>query len=224
MCSDPKPDGAACDDDHYCQSGWCSPLNDVCKVQPGLGDPCSSWECPPHAYCLNGTCVSKKMPGADCDPDFYDDAECLAPTICRHGKCVTMSLDCYPAEPGEMCTLLMVCSEDSYCDLLDNFTCKKRSKVGETCTFTMWRADTCVTSAYCDTTQEPYVCRAYAKLGEDCTEKDCDPRTSWCDNTTCAEKKYAGELCQNDSECLDGDCDWQGDDTNRCGGPCKMPE
>jgi hypothetical protein len=88
----------------------------------------------------------------------------------------------------------------------------------------MWRSDTCVLGAYCDTSQENYVCRAYARLGEDCTAKACDPRTSWCDGTTCSAKKYSGEPCQNDSECLDDDCSWQGDDTYRCGGPCKMPE
>ena len=192
----------------------------ICRTQPGLGDACASWECPPYAYCLNGTCVSRKMPGAGCDEAFYDDAECLAPAICRNGKCVTMPLECIPGQPGEMCTFLMVCSEDAYCDLLDNFTCKKRSKAGEACTLTMWRADTCVTGAFC---QED-VCVAYAQLGEDCSTGPCDPRTSYCESTTCAEKKYAGELCTNDSECIDDDCDYQGDDTNRCGGPCKMPE
>jgi hypothetical protein len=224
MCSDPKPDGSACEGDEYCQSGWCAPMSDICGTQPGLGDPCSSWECPMYAYCLNGTCTTRKMPGAACDPSFYDDAECLAPSICRDGKCVTMPLDCYPGEAGEMCTFLMVCSEDSYCDLLDNFTCKKRSKAGQECTITMWRADTCVTTAYCDTTQEPYTCKAYAQLGEDCSTMECDPRTSYCEGTTCTEKKYSGELCTGDSQCIDGDCDNQGDDTRRCGGPCKMPD
>ena len=123
------------------------------------------------------------------------------------------------AEAGEICTFLMVCSEDSYCDMLDGFTCKKRSRVGQSCTYPMWGANTCVNGAFC----EEEKCVAYARLGESCSELPCDPRDSWCDSGTCAEKKYAGELCQNDSECIGGDCDYDSDDIYRCDGPCKMP-
>jgi len=219
-CRDPKPDGSHCEDDEECLSGWCSPMGETCGVQPKVGDPCSSWECTRDAYCLNGSCVARKEPGARCDPTFYDDAECLAPAICQSGRCRTMPLVCEPARAGETCTFLMVCDADSYCDLMDSFTCKRRKRIGQDCADTLWRANTCEQGAFC----ENGTCVAYAELGESCASRTCEPTEGYCASGTCAPLKYAGEPCANDSECLGGDCDYWGDDDYRCDGPCKMPD
>ncbi len=219
MCTDPKPDGSSCEYDDDCLSGWCSP-SDTCKIRPTLGEPCQYWECTLDSYCLNGTCELRKMPGAACDETFLNDAECLVPSICRNGKCETISLECVPAEPGEMCTFLMACSADAYCDLMDGFTCKRRSKVGESCVTTIWRVDTCMAGSHCQEEK----CVAYASLGDSCADSVCDPHEGYCDSGTCQSLKYGGELCTDDAECLGGDCEYWDQDEYRCYGPCKQPE
>jgi hypothetical protein len=104
QCRSPGADGARCDDDDECQSGWCSP-DDRCAKKPQLGDKCTrSSSCYPLGYCVGGVCVKRKGPGASCDA--LDS--CREPFLCRRGKCELINLSCKPAEKGEMCAKLRV--------------------------------------------------------------------------------------------------------------------
>ena len=171
------------------------------------------------AYCKGGTCVPRKPPGASCDDSFYDDLECLAPAVCRRGRCQSVPLDCRGAPAGSICTMLVACADNAYCDLLDGFTCKPRPQAGQMCEPVPWRVNTCASGAECSLD----VCKPFAALGGACTDQSCDPHAAYCSSSsTCEPLKYSGELCARDGECI-GDCDEDSEGVGRCSGPCKMP-
>ena len=61
-------------------------------------------------------------------------------------------------------------------------------------------------------------------MGEPCGEASCDPTAGWCaPSGVCEALKYRGERCEQDEECLGGDCNYVGSDERRCDGPCKLP-
>jgi len=218
-CTDPRPDGSGCEEDRECASGWCSDFSEVCKTRPRLGEACGPYECPPEGYCLNGTCVARKRPGAACDASFTGDLECLAPSFCRFGVCEVMRLTCEPGPAGGQCTMLMVCEQGAYCDFLDGFTCKAQSAIGQRCESLMW-ANTCRPGSYC----ADGTCQAYAGEGQSCAGRAC-ALTHRCDpaTTTCRPLKYQGEPCEEDEECLGDSCEYFDTDDHRCGPPCRMP-
>jgi len=220
-CTAPRPDGSGCEDDWECQSGWCSPSSETCKLQPRLGEACGSFECTQDAYCLNGACTARKRPGAACDSSFSSDLECLAPAFCRRGQCEVMRLECTPAPAGATCTLMMVCEEHAYCDFMDGFTCKPRSRLGQACESLMW-ANACMPGSFCGGAG---VCEAYAQAGQSCAGKACEPATLYCDpaTSTCQALKFQGQPCQEDEECLGEYCEYFDSDDYRCGPPCRLP-
>jgi hypothetical protein len=125
--------GSAREEQSHCKSGYCSDSTETCKARPKLGEACSPYECPLDAYCKDGTCQPRKLPGSACDDGFISDLECLAPSFCKHGRCERLSFVCEAAQPGQTCTLLMACATNAYCDLLDDFTCKARYSAGAAC-------------------------------------------------------------------------------------------
>ncbi len=218
-CGPKLDDGSGCEHDEECASGFCSDADEKCKKKPTLGDACLPFECTLDSYCRDGRCQARKAPGSSCDDSYYMDLECLGPSICRNGTCEKMSLECEPAQIGEMCTLLMACADDAYCDLLDKFTCAPRYQTGASCQTVLWRANTCFDDAYCGNG----TCQSYSGRGESCASIACDPSTDYCDSSdqTCHAKKYRGERCKADGDCLSDDCGYDGSDRHCRNGPCK---
>jgi hypothetical protein len=130
-----------------------------------------------------------------------------------------MPLDCEPSAPGEICAFLRVCSEDAYCDVLDDFTCQARVAVGEACDDFLPLSTSCVSGASCN----EGACTSYAREGESCAAAACDPALASCDpsTSTCRPLRFRGETCSQDEECAGGDCEDDGSGTMRCDGPCR---
>lgn len=168
VCLDQKADGGYCEDDNECLGGLCT-FDEKCGQAPQVGDPCSGYgECPPEAFCSNGTCQERKGPGASC-PSLDS---CLAPFFCIAGRCQMMSLECQPAKAGEMCAWLRVCDEESYCDMMDDITCKPRSGAGESC----YTSETCQADLSCAAAGGGMECQPRKGAGEPCTTAaDCQP-------------------------------------------------
>lgn len=198
VCLPPGDTGAACEADTDCLSGWCN-WNEQCQVKPGLGDPCTGYgDCYPRGYCSNSVCQPKNGPGEACES--YDS--CLDPYICLEGRCRRMGLECAPAPAGSMCTFLMVCAADAYCDRMDNFTCKTRKAPGLTCS----SGDECRDGLVCG----PSGCATAPAADQPCISGQCATGL-WCDAmtspNTCRARAADGQPCDRDEACLSGNCD-----------------
>jgi len=198
VCRPPGEDGSSCDWDEHCLSGWCSP-NDVCGTKPEIGDPCSGYgSCYPRGYCgPDGVCVAKAGPYQPCSG--YDG--CLDPYICLDGRCRPIPLTCAPAQPGAMCTFLMVCAEGAYCDQMDEFTCKPRKGEGQDC----MRGEECREGMICSGT-----CTRAPQVGEACLSGSLCAAGLWCDYMAdpqvCRQKLGEGETCDRDEHCISDYC------------------
>lgn len=190
MCLPLGDDGAGCDDDEACLSGFCNDAG-VCAQRPGFGDPCAGFsDCFPRGYCSGGVCVERAGPGQACDS--YDS--CLQPYLCLEGRCRLISLACEPASVGEQCTYLQFCDEESYCGT--SFRCVRRAGPGEAC---LGLPNECQRGTYCPYEGEAaFTCQAGATEGQSC----------------------GGDMpCVDGTLCLDGvcapddgaDCVWQED-------------
>ncbi len=185
---------AGCEDDFECGNGEC--INGTCSAGRQIGDACSdSFECYP-AQCVNGACAAKAAPGASCT----GIESCQEPFLCIEGTCRIMNLTCAPARAGERCAWLRVCDDNSWCDLLDNVTCKAKAKVGQVCQTTFQRGvQTCVAGSACthDEASGEQRCLALPKVGEACT--------TGCANSTCfngvCQPLPVGTPCDYDTPC-----------------------
>ena len=103
-CIAPQPDGAACEDPAWCQSGQCS--DGVCGPQAcgSQGSECwLSGDCcdPTHVFCTNTW--QDYNPGA-CQPRQPNGAWCFADDWCKSGHCVDSTCAAAGCQPtGEPC-------------------------------------------------------------------------------------------------------------------------
>lgn len=166
-----------CEDDFDCVGGDCQ--NGVC-VGKKIGDACSeTYECYPY-QCLNNRCAAKNGPGDECGA--IDS--CQEPFLCIDGRCEMMNLVCQPASAGQRCAWLRVCDDNSWCDLLDDVTCKPKALLGQECQTTYLRGvETCQQGSTCeyDEASQKQICKKLPGLGEACTAK--------CANGFCWEGK-----------------------------------
>jgi hypothetical protein len=204
MCLPLGEDGAGCDDDEGCVSGYCNDA-DQCGTRPGIGDPCFGYgDCYPRGYCSGGVCVERARPGRPCDS--YDS--CLQPYLCLEGRCRLISLSCEPASVGEQCTYLQFCDESSYCGT--SFRCVRRVGLGESCSGI---PNECEAGLYCAYDEAAgMTCQDGATAGDPCgAEMPCVDGTT-CVDDVCTEE--TGEECTWSEDCPAGTfCD---DRSERC--------
>jgi len=198
VCLPPGDAGALCDLDEHCLSGWCNP-DGYCQVKPGLGDPCTGYgDCYPRGFCNNGFCQEKHGPGEECSS--YDS--CFDPYICLEQRCRRIGLECAPAPAGSMCTFLMVCADDAYCDRMDNFTCKARHALGQLC----GSSDECLRGLVCSA----QACTTPPSVDQPCLDGSVCASGLWCDSmaspATCRARLADGQPCDRDTECLSNNC------------------
>jgi hypothetical protein len=214
MCLPLGEDGAGCDDDEGCLSGFCNDA-DLCAQRPGFGDPCSGYtDCSPRGYCAGGVCVERAGPGQACDS--YDS--CMQPYLCLEGRCRLISLACEPASVGEQCTYLQFCDEASYCGT--SFRCVRRADLGDTCS---GLPNECAQGTYCAFQGDAaFTCQAGATEGQSCDDampcvdgticidgvcalddgtdcvwqEDCPPETFCYDHERCRPLLGEGEACE----------------------------
>ena len=176
----PSGNAQGCVDDFDCAFGEC--IDSVCK-EPAVGDACEhTGDCYP-LQCVNGACATKAGPGQECG----SIDSCQEPFLCIDGTCQIMNLTCEPARAGQRCAWLRVCDDSSWCDLLDNVTCKPRANVGEVCQTTPLRGvETCMPGATCtyDESSGDSRCVALPRVGEACT--------SACADATCVNGMCEG--------------------------------
>lgn len=244
QCTLLRDDGAPCDGDEQCRSGWCSPDAEVCGVRPGIGDPCSGFsDCYPRGYCSGGVCLERLGPDERCES--LDS--CLEPYLCTNGVCTLISLACEPGRLGDPCTYLRFCDDETYCDY-STITCQPRLGAGESCISTF---DQCAPGFYCgaSSTCDPQVAEGDACMGYEnecgggtvcvagtcqvtmsggpCDHSDSDcPLGSYCDDETCVPYRGVGEacdepfrdFCQAELVCADEVCAQAPGDGEPCGG------
>jgi hypothetical protein len=230
VCAPLGDDGASCDGDDECTSGYCDEYNEVCATKPGIGDACTGYSsCYPLGYCLNGFCAAREGPGEDCEG--YDS--CQEPFLCLEGKCRLINLKCEPAVAGEICAYLRVCDANSFCDSGSSFRCRLRVSEGEQC----GSSEQCRPDLFCDYSTGSSVCARRVLAGDACTTDDgcrdglfcsddgsgaftcnagplgmpCDeydapcPDGLSCVDDRCAEPGVAGEACDSyDAPCAEG--------------------
>lgn len=197
-CLPAAANGASCDQDDECSSGFCN-SNDTCATRPGLGDACTgTLDCFPKGRCVSGTCQALAKPGEACSG--FDS--CMAPFLCQDGTCQRMSLTCEAGAPGQKCAWLQVCDANSYCDVLNDFTCAEKKGSGTSCL----RSVECGDGLYCESGS----CAPYASAGEACGGRTTCAPGLFCDEAAspevCTAPKPVGASCQDDAECQTGDC------------------
>jgi hypothetical protein len=208
-------DGAGCQDDEQCTSGWCNSA-DRCATKPGLGDACTRpADCYPLGYCNGGRCTKRIAPGGACQaPDA-----CQEPFLCRNGRCEIINLACAPARAGAMCAYLRICEDAAYCDVIDGFTCKPRKAAGETCAL----PGDCKPELTCqsDLTTGNRRCAARQGAGAACQADDCAAGLHCIGerNARTCMPGPAGQPCGSERPCPAGyHCDDSGSD-NVCRPP-----
>lgn len=168
-----RDEGEYCEEPEACKSGWCS-SSGQCGTKPGFGDPCEGDDCYPWGQCREGVCAAQPGPGQACQG--YD--ACIPPYACIDGTCTRMSLQCRPAQKGELCTFFVACAEGLWCDVFNGFRCAPRAGVGDPCTLD-WQ---CPTGTECSGT-----CVSVPKLkppGEPC-ESDRECQSDYCSDSVC---------------------------------------
>lgn len=153
-----KAIGEPCMEDSQCESSFC-PGPDracaVCKIVPGLGDPCDQGRCGNGLVCgASNTCVNTAAIGASCNASaICEVGNCVAGTCqarqgsgapcdttlrcnsaqgltCSSGKCIPYTV----SKPGESCTQVAgsykFCQNNTACIA---GTCDALPKIGEPC-------------------------------------------------------------------------------------------
>jgi hypothetical protein len=197
-CVAAKTDGAACNDDSHCLSGWCSEQR--CKAPLPRNAACSFGDrCAHQLFCRDGICSDRPAENESCL------TECLPGSVCVDGICKRVAV-CPQAAAGESCALIG-CADGAYCEAR-SWTCRPTIALNGACDESSY-SEQCGPHAYCSFTDS--VCAAYPGVGESCETARCDFGTSYCDTSrnpaTCTAYRAVGAACEFANQCASGFCD-----------------
>ncbi|UJR83172.1 hypothetical protein [Sandaracinus amylolyticus] len=105
-CVQPGPEGAACTEDRFCESGLCDPASGTCVAPSADGEACAEDRFCQSGLCnpLTDTCTSLLAAGAACDADRY----------CASGLCGTTSRVCVvPGAIDDPCSIDRECQSQN---------------------------------------------------------------------------------------------------------------
>lgn len=198
-CIVPLADGEACQSSSDCASKFCNPGPRTCDPGGKPGEPCAA-----RTDCRQGFCNAS---GA-CENLHQNGEACAANEQCLNARCDPGTGICGLPD-GATCQA----SNDSMCasGYCDNATlrCSARKPDGQSC-----QDATECQSNYCNYSSR--TCTQHCNTDTDCAAGEyCD----W-DTNRCLTLRADGEACQDDQECLAGNC--RQNDT--CGLPPKIGE
>jgi hypothetical protein len=161
-----------------------------------IGDACSSFECAPGGYCLNGVCTAPGESGAACEP-----FQCASGFYCIHGS---SGWSCQPpAASGMACDPIYGgCADGLVCNAARSpSVCTPPAADGEACS----QDSDCAPRLVCSTIAG-HTCRAPAPLGGSCGNvADC-MEPFGCVDGNCSAPKVIGDSCQLSADCSIGWC------------------
>lgn len=204
-------DGASCDDDPYCASGWCQDGGPgacgICATRKKAGDPCAgAVECEGELDCVNGKCAPVAVPevGSPCQ----SGKPCGQGLYCAPGKDDTPATCATLLKPGEVCGAPDACQAGYVCSDggMDGLaTCVAAKKEGEDCgtlgaTGGCGKGLVCATKELSPSPQAKFTCLAKRKLGGACeVSPQCPVLDSYCALGKCVPLPGPGGKCDPDA-------------------------
>lgn len=191
-------DGTQFDD--CAQGTFCSFNTLRCAELPGIGEPCTDFQCAPGGYC-NYTDAQPRCDEAATEGEYCDTAECTQGLACSWNDDTQRPVCIAPGGLGDPCPEYR-CEVGLLCD--DGIACLSPPREGEACV-----QGQCAQGLLCDWNLD--ICASPpAGIGQPCPQSVCAPGL-WCDQSQdpegeCLPVKALAEPCTGHSQCDSGYC------------------
>lgn len=226
-CEPALENGAGCETDRDCQSGYCDQTTDTCSATADVGDACPSGlsaECgggacvpeTPSSPCTDdtdcprsGVCVYQAYPlydsfcGTYCIALKTDGATCSSAAECSSGACIAGRCATPPLNLGDECESAEQCAS-GFCNHEDTRECDN---------LPLALSKPCTSGSECNSRVcFEGECTRGLSAGEECddpAEPPCDPLATYCDSLDsdpprCTPLRETGAACAYDTQCRGG--------------------